>query len=157
MSAATIVRNPTAPVVPFGVAKNSFAVWPVAAENVCVPVAEMVVGEAASHEGSAHVILPIPDPVPLNVQVVPVHPTPAPVKVKAPVVELILLTPPALELAKTKASVAIFVVLSPTVCVVAVVPFGRAGVPDRFAAVPVVFWLSVGKLVRLAALNVGEV
>ena len=41
--------------------------------------------------------------------------------------------PPAL--ASTKASVAILVVLSPVVCVVAVVPFGSAGVPERFAAV----------------------
>ena len=36
----------------------------------------------------------------------------------------------------TKASFASSVVLSPFVCVVAVVPFGNAGVPDRFAAVP---------------------
>jgi hypothetical protein len=35
--------------------------------------------------------------------------------------------------------VANFVVLSPTVCVVAVVPFGNAGIPLRFAAVPLVF------------------
>src|SRR5690348_12299955 len=45
----------------------------------------------------------------------------------------------------TNASVASFVVLSAVACVVAVVPFGKAGVPDRFAAVPVVFWFKVGK------------
>ena len=39
----------------------------------------------------------------------------------------------------TKASVASFVDESPAVCVVPVVPFGNAGVPERFAAVPVVF------------------
>jgi hypothetical protein len=37
---------------------------------------------------------------------------------------------PALIANATKASVANFVVLSPVVCVVAVVPFGSAGVPD---------------------------
>jgi len=41
--------------------------------------------------------------------------------------------------ALTKASVASLVVASPGTCVVAAVPFGSAGVPDRFAAVPVVF------------------
>ncbi len=55
----------------------------------------------------------------------------------------------------TKASVASFVVVSPVVCVVAVTPFGKAGVPDRFAAVPVVFWLNVGKPVRVAAEKTG--
>jgi hypothetical protein len=57
----------------------------------------------------------------------------------------------------TNASVASLAVLSPVVWVVAVVPLGNAGVPLRFAAVPVVFWLKVGKLVRFAALNVGAV
>jgi hypothetical protein len=38
----------------------------------------------------------------------------------------------------TKAVVASLVELSVLVCVVAVVPFGSAGVPERFAAVPVV-------------------
>jgi hypothetical protein len=46
--------------------------------------------------------------------------------------------------ARTNAVVASFVELSPTICVVAVVPFGRAGVPLRFEAVPVVFWFHVG-------------
>src|SRR5579863_5375521 len=44
----------------------------------------------------------------------------------------------------TYAVVASFVLLSLVDCVVAVVPFGRAGVPDRLAAVPVVFWLRIG-------------
>ena len=51
---------------------------------------------------------------------------------------------PCTEFESTKASVASFVVLSPAVCVVAVVPFGSAGVPLKFAAVPVVFWFHVG-------------
>ena len=38
--------------------------------------------------------------------------------------------------AATKASVAILVELSPVVWVVAVVPFGKAGVPERLDAVP---------------------
>jgi hypothetical protein len=42
-------------------------------------------------------------------------------------------------LAITKASVAILVVLSPAVWVAAAVPFGRVGVPLKFAAVPEVF------------------
>jgi hypothetical protein len=41
--------------------------------------------------------------------------------------------------ASTYDVVASFVELSCAACVVAVVPFGRAGVPDRFAAVPVIF------------------
>jgi hypothetical protein len=70
-----------------------------------------------------------------------------------------LLTPAtALDTAvETKASVARSAVVSPAVCVVAVVPFGSAGVPLRLAAVPVVFWLNVGKLVMFAALIVGAV
>jgi hypothetical protein len=39
----------------------------------------------------------------------------------------------------TKASVASFVVLSPVVCVVAATPLGNVGVPERLAAVPLVF------------------
>jgi hypothetical protein len=39
----------------------------------------------------------------------------------------------------TNPVVATFVELSPVLCVVAVVPFGNAGVPDKFAAVPVMF------------------
>jgi hypothetical protein len=39
----------------------------------------------------------------------------------------------------TNASVANFVELSPALCVVAVVPLGSAGVPLKFAAVPVEF------------------
>ena len=46
-----------------------------------------------------------------------------------------------LALARTNASVAIAVVLSPDACVVADVPFGSAGVPLRLAAVPLVFTL----------------
>ena len=46
--------------------------------------------------------------------------------------------------ATTKASVASFVVPSAVVWVVPVVPLGSAGVPERFAAVPVVFWFQVG-------------
>jgi hypothetical protein len=47
-------------------------------------------------------------------------------------------TVPVPALAMTKASVAILVVLSLTDCVVAVVPFGSAGVPERFDDVPLV-------------------
>src|ERR1700733_8298677 len=43
----------------------------------------------------------------------------------------------------TNAVVASFVLLSPPVWVVAEVPFGSAGVPERLAAVPLVFWFSV--------------
>ena len=35
---------------------------------------------------------------------------------------------------------------------VAVVPFGKAGVPDRLEAVPLVFWFNVGNEVNDAAL-----
>jgi hypothetical protein len=45
----------------------------------------------------------------------------------------------------TYASVASFAVPSPWLCVVAVVPFGNAGVPLTLLAVPVVFWFNVGK------------
>jgi hypothetical protein len=38
---------------------------------------------------------------------------------------------------------ATLVELSVAACVEAVVPLGSAGVPDKFAAVPVVFWFSV--------------
>ena len=55
-----------------------------------------------------------------------------------------LVTVPLPTLASTKAVVASLVVLSPGLCVVAVVPFGSAGVPETFAAVPVVFWFKVG-------------
>ena len=41
-------------------------------------------------------------------------------------------------------SVANKVELSPGDCVVALVPFGSVGVPERLAAVPVVFWFRVG-------------
>lgn len=61
-------------------------------------------------------------------------------------------TPPPAAFASTKAVVASFVVLSPTVCVVAVVPFGNAGVPERLLAVPVVFWFHVGGLVAFVRL-----
>src|SRR6185312_3588489 len=71
MSAATIERSPTAPVVPLGVARNWFAVSPVVAENVCVPLADMVAGEAVSHDGSAQVMLPMPEPEPLKVYALP--------------------------------------------------------------------------------------
>ncbi len=47
--------------------------------------------------------------------------------------------PPLHAAASTYAVVAIFVELSLALCVVAVVPFGRAGVPERLEAVPVVF------------------
>ena len=51
--------------------------------------------------------------------------------------------PPPPAFAITKASVATLVVLSPGDWVVAVVPFGSAGVPERLAAVPVVIWFHV--------------
>jgi hypothetical protein len=50
-----------------------------------------------------------------------------------------------LSTASAYAVVASLVELSAALCVVAVVPFGKAGVPLRFAAVPEVFWFSVGK------------
>lgn len=55
----------------------------------------------------------------------------------------------------TNRSVASLPVPSPRACVVPVTPLGNAGVPDRFPAVPVVFWFRVGKLVNPAAENTG--
>jgi hypothetical protein len=63
-------------------------------------------------------------------------------------------------LAATKASVASLVVLSPAVCVVAVTPFGSAGVPERLPAVPEVFPVEfikvpeVGRVTFVAAVTV---
>ena len=67
-------------------------------ENVCVPVALSVVGDAAIYAGNAHVMLPIPVPEPENVQVVVVQLTPGPENVKAPAVLFMLVTPPPLGL-----------------------------------------------------------
>src|SRR5271168_5357935 len=63
---------------------------------------------------------------------------------------------PAAALAMTNAFVAQLVSFSPTVPVVHLVPGGSVGVPERFAAVPVVLWLNIGKLVKLAALKTGD-
>ena len=60
----------------------------------------------------------------------------------------------AAKILATKASVASFVEVSPAVCVVAAVPLGNAGVPLRLAAVPVVFWLSVGIVPAVVKFNV---
>ena len=66
-------------------------------ENVCVPVALRVDGEAVINDGIAHVMLPMPLPMPENVQVVLKQLTPAPVNVKGPPVELMEETPLLLE------------------------------------------------------------
>jgi hypothetical protein len=91
-SAATMLRNTGTPEDPFGDANIWFADCELKV-NACVPVEEMVVGEAAIYEGTDHVMLPIPEPPPEKVQVVVAQETPAPVNVKAPVVELIEVTP----------------------------------------------------------------
>ena len=57
--------------------------------------------------------------------------------------------------AATKASVAILVELSPVVWVVAVVPFGKAGVPERLDAVPDVLAALFGISAETNARKVG--
>jgi hypothetical protein len=94
ISDATIARGVSAPEDPFGVAKNSFAGNPVDEENVCVPLADMVVGEAVNQLGRLHVIDPIPLPVPVKVHIVPVQDTAGPLNVKAPGTVLMLVTTP---------------------------------------------------------------
>jgi hypothetical protein len=65
-------------------------------------------------------------------------------------------TPPAAVIAAaTNASVASFVVVSPGVWVVAVVPLGNAGVPLKLAAVPEVFAALLGMSAETNARNVG--
>jgi hypothetical protein len=59
--------------------------------------------------------------------------------------------------AATKASVAKSVEVSPVVCVVAVVPFGSVGVPDRLAAVPEVLAALFGMSPETSAPHTGAV
>jgi hypothetical protein len=61
----------------------------------------------------------------------------------------------AAKFAVANAVVASLVELSPALCVVAVVPLGSAGVPLRFAAVPVVFWFRVGRSAATIARKLG--
>jgi hypothetical protein len=61
----------------------------------------------------------------------------------------------AVTAAATNASVAISVEVSPGACVVADVPFGNAGVPERFEAVPLVFAALLGMSVETRARYVG--
>jgi hypothetical protein len=72
-SAGTIDRTDKGPVEPFGVARNSFAGCPEAAENVCVPLPLKGLGDAVNHVGNAHVILAIPAAVGAFITTFPVQ------------------------------------------------------------------------------------
>ena len=99
ISALTIVRSPTGPLDPLGVARNSFCVNPVVAATESVGVVVEVATLGVNHAGHVPAIKfvtePPPVPRPVKVQAVPVHePAPAEkLKVNGPVVLLIEETP----------------------------------------------------------------
>ena len=62
-SAATMARRLTAPLDPFGVARNSFAVSPVVAVMASVPLVIMGLPETVSHAGTVMATLvTVPEP-----------------------------------------------------------------------------------------------
>lgn len=167
ISAATTARNVGTPAAPLGAAKNVLAVCDAKLEGVTAKVPPRVIVPVVVIVPPVSVMpLTVPE-VATDVTVPVVLDVPAPIAVRKVAASSALMVLSALNRGNVIADGLVSVnilpptvvaprfVLAPAAVVAPVPPLATATVPETLAAVPVVFWFSVGISAATTARNVG--